>query len=89
VQRPSLPGSLDPHRDRLMRRPEVERATGLSRSSLYRLIAEGKFPSSIRLSEKSVAWLASEVDGWIAERVAASRNRTRAPAQIPSAAIEP
>ena len=67
--------TLDPHRDRFMRRPEVQRTTGLSRASLYRLIAEGRFPASIHLSEKSVAWLASEVDGWIAERVVASRNK--------------
>ena len=67
--------TLDPYHDRLMRRPEVQRTTGLSRSSLYRLIAEGRFPPSIRLSEKSVAWLASEVDGWIAERVTASRTK--------------
>ena len=74
-KRASLLVTLDPHRDRLMRRPEVQRTTGLSRSSLYRLIAEGRFPASIHLSEKSVAWLASEVDGWIAERVVASRNK--------------
>lgn len=73
AQRASFLATLDPHRDRLMRRPEVQRTTGLSRSSLYRLIAEGKFPASIQLSEKSVAWLASEVDGWVAGRVAASR----------------
>lgn len=76
--RASLLATLDPHRDRLMRRPEVQRTTGLSRSSLYRLIAEGRFPASIRLSEKSVAWLASEVDAWIAERVAASRSQDTA-----------
>jgi len=78
VQRASLFASLDPYRDRLIRRPEVQRLTGLSRSSLYRLIAEGRFPASIQLSEKSVAWLASEVDGWIAERVGASRNKNAA-----------
>ena len=66
---------LEPGHDRLMRRPEVQRVTGLSRSSQYRLIAEGDFPSPIRLSANTVGWLASEVDAWVARRVAASRNK--------------
>lgn len=60
-------------RDRLMRRSEVQSDTGLSRTSLYRLIAAKDFPSQIRLSANSVAWLRSEVDTWIADRVVASR----------------
>ena len=61
---------LEPKFDRFMRRPEVQRTTGLSRSSLYRLIAKGEFPSSIRICTNSVAWLASEVAEWGAQRVA-------------------
>ena len=34
----------------ILRRPEVERLTGLRRSSLYALIAAGKFPNPIPLS---------------------------------------
>lgn len=60
-------------RDRLMRRIEVQKDTGLSRTVLYRLIAAKDFPSQIHLSANSVAWLRSEVDAWIADRVAASR----------------
>ncbi|MFC5487703.1 helix-turn-helix transcriptional regulator [Dokdonella soli] len=58
-----------------MRRPEVQRATGLSRSSLYRLIAEKDFPPAIRLSMNTVAWLESEVNAWIGARIAASRTQ--------------
>lgn len=58
---------------RLMRRPEVQRVTSLSRSSLYRLIAGGAFPAPVRLSTVSVAWLASEVDAWITDRIANHR----------------
>lgn len=59
--------------DSLARRREVQHDTGLSRSSLYRLIAAGEFPAQVRLSSNTVAWLRSEVDAWIASRVAASR----------------
>lgn len=42
----------------------------LSIVSLWRLEREGKFPKRFNLSANRVAWLASEVDAWIAERVA-------------------
>lgn len=60
--------------DRLLRRAEVQQVTGLSRTSLYRLVAAKDFPVQVRLSINTVAWLRSEVDAWIAGRVAASRN---------------
>lgn len=63
-----------PHgHDRLLRRREVQEATGLSRTALYRLIAAKDFPTQVRLSTNTVGWLCSEVDTWIAGRVAASR----------------
>lgn len=67
----NVPGS-----ERFIRRREVQRLTGLSRSSLYRLIAEKDFPPAIRLSSNTVAWLESEVSTWIRERVEASRQST-------------
>ncbi|MGH9436170.1 MAG: helix-turn-helix transcriptional regulator [Terriglobia bacterium] len=69
--------------DRLMRRREVQRTTGLSRSSLYRLIAVGSFPSPILLSANAVGWLETEVSAWIAGRVAASRSGQSQPATTP------
>jgi prophage regulatory protein len=61
-----------PINERLIRRPEVQAMTGLSRSSLYRLISEG-FPKPVRLSRHSVGWVLSEIVGWIALKVAESR----------------
>jgi prophage regulatory protein len=58
---------------RLLRRRQVEALTGLKRSTIYQRLAEGTFPKQIRLGPRSVGWLASEVDSWIAERVAQSR----------------
>lgn len=63
----------EPRPDRLMRRAEVLRVTGLSKSALYRKIGDRTFPSAIALSIHSVAWLESEVSSWIAACVAASR----------------
>jgi prophage regulatory protein len=68
-----LPEKVLGSRDQLIRRLEVQRDTGLSRTALYRLIAGKDFPSQIHLSANSVAWLRSEVDAWIADRVTASR----------------
>jgi prophage regulatory protein len=34
----------------------------------------GKFPKPVRISERCVAWIASEVESWLADRIAASRN---------------
>ncbi len=47
--------------------------TGLSRSVLYSKISKGEFPKQINLSERSIGFLESEIDGWIDERVRASR----------------
>lgn len=57
-------------RDRFMRLPEVISTCGLSRSTIYDLITREQFPSQISLSGKNVAWLASEIDGWMQARIA-------------------
>ena len=59
--------------DMILRLPAVRSRTGLSRSTLYQRIADGSFPKPINLGERAVGWLASEVDGWVADRVEQSR----------------
>lgn len=63
--------------DRLLRRPEVEHKTGLSRSAIYEGIKNGEFPEPVRISNNAVAWLCSEVDEWINQRVAMRTNKPR------------
>ncbi len=58
-------------RPRLIRRPEVLERIGLRTTELYDLIKEGKFPQPVRLGKRAVAWVESEVDGWIQERIQA------------------
>ncbi len=55
----------------LLRRPDVEKATGLSRSTIYAMMAEGSFPKPIRIAKRAVAWHASDVRAWIEAREAA------------------
>jgi prophage regulatory protein len=44
--------------------------TGLSRSSIYLAISEGRFPKQINLGARSIAFLESEVQEWMEECVA-------------------
>ena len=55
---------------RLIRRKEVQTKTGLGASSIYAMMKDGEFPQCLNLSERRVAWIESEVDQWIANRIA-------------------
>lgn len=55
--------------DYIMRLSEVMRKTGLSRSTVYNLVAAKEFPRQINLSQRSVGWLASEVTAWLNQRI--------------------
>jgi prophage regulatory protein len=59
--------------ERILRRPEVEHRTGLSRSGIYELLANGEFPKPIKLGSRSVGWLETEIAAWIQQRVQTSR----------------
>jgi prophage regulatory protein len=62
-----------------LRRPDVERATGLTRSSIYERMATGTFPKPIRLGEgRAVGWLQSEIIAWQQKRKA-ERDKPAAP----------
>lgn len=54
---------------RLIRLPEVQHRVGLGRSTIYRWMAEGKFPKPVQLGGYSVAWAEDEVESWIARRL--------------------
>lgn len=51
---------------RIMRRPEVESTTGLSRSLIYAKMSEGTFPLPVRLGKRAVGWPESRVNDWLA-----------------------
>lgn len=54
----------------LLRRREVTRRTGLSRSTLYARMKAGTFPKPVYLTPTMPAWVAAEIEGWIASLVA-------------------
>ncbi|WP_270804801.1 helix-turn-helix transcriptional regulator [Aeromonas sp. QDB66] len=56
---------------RFIRIREAIKKTGLSKSSIYDLMAQGLFPQTVRLSCRSVAFIEAEIDAWMAERIAA------------------
>lgn len=62
----------------ILRLPEVLVRTGLSRSTLYRRVDEGTFPAPINLGPRAVGWPESEVQVWIEQRIAESRERVAA-----------
>ena len=54
---------------KLLRLPEVISRTGYKRSNIYQLMNLDDFPKSVRLGPRAVAWLSSEIDQWIDDRV--------------------
>ena len=69
----TLSKSQQTENQRLIRRKEVQAKTGLGASSIYALMKTGEFPQCLNLSERRVAWIESDIDAWIAERVANHR----------------
>ncbi|QPC94825.1 AlpA family transcriptional regulator [Mesorhizobium sp. INR15] len=51
--------------DRILRLRTVLDRTGLSRSALYRKIAEGTFPAQIRISINGAGWHKSDINRWV------------------------
>ena len=56
-----------PAPDRIVRLKTVLARTGLSRSTIYRKIAEGTFPAQIRISVNGAGWRESDIDRWVAD----------------------
>lgn len=54
---------------RLLRLTEVKSRTGKSASSIYAAIAAGEFPRPIKVGPRTSAWVESEVDAWIEDRI--------------------
>ena len=57
-------------RDRLMRLPDVEATPGCKKSTIYKLMKEGKFPPCVRVTARMAAWPESSVLAWVQARIA-------------------
>lgn len=61
-----------PPQTRFIRRPDVEALTGLSTSTIYKMMGEGQFPRPIRLTKKAVAWPEDQIINWLNSRPVAA-----------------
>ena len=56
-------------RDRLLRLPDVEAATGCKKSTIYKLMREGRFPARVRITARYAVWPESAVMAWVHARI--------------------
>lgn len=52
---------------------EVRKMTGLSTSTIYERMLVKQFPRQVKLGPRAVAWVKSEVQAWVKERISANR----------------
>ena len=55
---------------RLIRLPETLSRAGVSRSYVYDAVKKGEFPKPVKVTERTSAWIESEVQEWIDQRIA-------------------
>lgn len=54
--------------DRFVRMKELVEILSLGRSTIYRLIADNKFPKQTKLTERTSAWRMSVINEWVESR---------------------
>ena len=59
----------NPNGTQILRRKQVERLTGMSRSTIYLWIQQGTFPRPVSLGPRAVGWVEHEIQEWLAERI--------------------
>lgn len=57
----------------ILRLPAVKARTGLSRSTIYLRISEGRFPKPVSLGGRAVGWVEAEVNEWLDQQIEVSR----------------
>lgn len=68
----------------LLRLPDLKRLLGVSRTTIYRMIAERRFPKPYLIGVRAVAWRRTEALAWLRE-LSATKLPAAAPPQIASA----
>jgi len=62
--------AIEPRPTRLLHVKTVCERTSLSRSTILNLRAVGQFPEPVEIAYQRIAWVESEVESWIAARIA-------------------
>jgi prophage regulatory protein len=52
--------------EKILRLNEVLEMTGLSRTTIWRLMKEGKFPKSKKISAHTIGFLSTDIENWLA-----------------------
>lgn len=76
VETPDTKPEPFPADDTMLRVPDVVRLTGISHTTIKRMVSDGRFPKPMRLGERAKGWPAREVRAWI-ERLEEQRRRPR------------
>ena len=61
---------------KILRLPAVEAKSGLKRDSIYRLAKLGQFPKPVKISQWASGWVESEIDAYLAGRIATRDAKT-------------
>jgi prophage regulatory protein len=57
----------------LIRLPEVKTRVAMSKAQIYKLISKDEFPKQIKVGNRISAWVSSEIDLWIEQRILLGR----------------
>ena len=57
----------------ILRLPGVKASTGLSRSTIYLRVSQGRFPKPVKLGGRAVGWVQTEIQEWLQLQIEASR----------------
>jgi prophage regulatory protein len=71
--------AVAPANARIVRLPQVCAMTGLGRSMIYQMEAEGRFPRRVSIGVRAVGWVESEVQEWLQRRIERRRAQTASP----------
>ncbi len=72
-----MKSSIESPVTRMLRRREVETRTGLSRSTIYELMAKGSFPKPVLLGSKIVCWIEQEIEAWLQAKIEHNRRAVK------------
>ena len=54
----------------VLRKKQVLSLVGLSASTIYAMQKSGEFPQPLNLSQRAIGWLTSDIEGWLAAKIA-------------------
>lgn len=60
----AMKSKMPPELPRMIGAREIEAITGLSRTTIWRLVKSGKFPPPVELSKQKRAWPETELRKW-------------------------